>query len=169
MNSPKRGRPRKRNSLRERTSFTLDPRARQNLEELSKRNGESQSEALNKILLREIDLDSYKETNESLLRIILPLFHKKFSEICRRYKIKSLSFFGSITREDYDSASDVDILAEFEKDHRLSLFDQARVQEELEEIFERKVDLLSKAALEKSSNPVKRKHILDNAVPFYVS
>lgn len=40
--------------------------------------------------------------------------HEKVAEFCRKWGIRKLSFFGSVTREDFDpERSDVDVLVEF--------------------------------------------------------
>ncbi len=40
----------------------------------------------------------------------------KINEVCQTYAVKSLYAFGSVTREDYQFYSDVDLLVEFEKE-----------------------------------------------------
>ncbi|MBM3745961.1 MAG: nucleotidyltransferase family protein [Acidobacteria bacterium] len=59
---------------------------------------------------------------------------------CRRNHIRKLSLFGSVLREDFSAASDIDVLVEFEPDHipGLAFF---RMEAELSEIFGRRVDL----------------------------
>ncbi len=42
--------------------------------------------------------------------------------------------FGSALRDDFTADSDVDLLVEFEPDRRVSLFDMARMEMELEEL-----------------------------------
>ena len=38
---------------------------------------------------------------------------KKIEEFCKRYRVRKLSLFGSVLREDFRPASDVDVLVEF--------------------------------------------------------
>ena len=52
---------------------------------------------------------------------------------------------------------------------RWTLFDHVRMQDELAEILGREVDLVSKRAIERSENWIKRKHILENSETFYVA
>lgn len=59
---------------------------------------------------------------------------------CRRHAIRSLTIFGSVLREDFDSRSDVDVLVEFEPGTRLGLR-FFTVERELSELIGRKVDL----------------------------
>ena len=67
---------------------------------------------------------------------------------CRRHRIRRLSLFGSILREDFGPDSDVDVLVEFEPGATPGLAFFA-MQDELTEIFGRKVDLHTAASLSK--------------------
>lgn len=59
---------------------------------------------------------------------------------CRKHHIRKLAFFGSILREDFSPASDVDVLVEFEPGLApgLQFF---TIQDELSALLGRKVDL----------------------------
>jgi predicted nucleotidyltransferase len=65
---------------------------------------------------------------------------EKIAEFCRRHHISRLSLFGSVLREDFGPASDVDVLVEFEPCHTpgLAFFS---MEEELSQIIGRNVDL----------------------------
>lgn len=62
-------------------------------------------------------------------------------EFCRKNHIAKLSLFGSVLREDFGPNSDVDVLVEFEEGHTPGFFGLARMEEDLSELFGRKVDL----------------------------
>jgi uncharacterized protein len=64
----------------------------------------------------------------------------KIADFCRRHHIRLLSLFGSVLRDDFGPASDVDVLVEFEPGHipGLAFFS---MEEELSQIIGRKVDL----------------------------
>ena len=64
----------------------------------------------------------------------------KLAEFCRRRHIRRLSLFGSVLREDFTKDSDIDVLVEFEPEHVPGL-EFFAMEEELSEIFGRKVDL----------------------------
>ena len=85
------------------------------------------------------------------------------SAYCRRWKIKDLAIFGSALRPDFRPDSDVDILATFAQDADWSIFDHAQMESELAEIFGRKVDLVSRRAVERSDNWIRRDAILRTA------
>ncbi|MGQ9823177.1 MAG: nucleotidyltransferase family protein [Thermogutta sp.] len=91
----------------------------------------------------------------------------KIAAFCRRWQVAELALFGSVLREDFRPDSDVDVLVAFLPEARHSLFDLARMQEELEGILGRKVDLVEKSALEKSRNYIRRKAILSSLETIY--
>lgn len=75
----------------------------------------------------------------------------------RKWKIRRLTFFGSVLRDDFRPDSDVDVLVEFEPDAGHSLFDLVAMDEEAAEIFGHKADLVE---LENVRNPFIRHGIL---------
>ena len=87
-------------------------------------------------------------------------------KLSRKYRIKEMSFFGSILREDFGEASDIDVLVEFEDDNEYSLFDLFRIREEFEKVLGRKVDLIEKESLR---NPYRRENILKNSRVVYAA
>jgi predicted nucleotidyltransferase len=84
----------------------------------------------------------------------------RIAEFCRRWKIRELSLFGSVLRPDFRSDSDVDVLVTFDADADWGLWDHAGMQDELADIFGRKVDLVSRRAVERSENWIRRQAIL---------
>lgn len=69
------------------------------------------------------------------------------AEICGRYGAARLSVFGSILRDDFDGASDVDVLVEFLPTTRIGLIGIANMEAELAEAIGRRVDLRTAADL----------------------
>ncbi len=65
---------------------------------------------------------------------------EKISEFCRKHRIRKLSFFGSVLRDDFRPDSDVDVLVEFDPNHVPGL-DFFGMEIELSEILGRKADL----------------------------
>ena len=86
-------------------------------------------------------------------------------DFCQRWKIRDLALFGSVLRSDFSPTSDVDVLVTFSEDASWSLFDHVQMQQELEALFKRKVDLLTRRAVEQSQNPIRRDTILSTARP----
>lgn len=62
---------------------------------------------------------------------------------CRNHHIRKLGFFGSVSEDSdrFGPKSDVDVLVEFEPDHRIGLIQLAGVELELCELLGREVDL----------------------------
>lgn len=69
-------------------------------------------------------------------------------ELCRLYKVKSLSVFGSILTERFNDDSDVDLLVAFNSneidDYVTNYFD---LKDALSKLFNREVDLLEEKGL----------------------
>jgi predicted nucleotidyltransferase len=88
---------------------------------------------------------------------------------CRRWKIVELAFFGSVLREDFGPDSDVDVLVTFADGAGWSLFDRVEMRDELAELLGRRVDLVSRRAIERSHNWIRRNAILSSAETFYAA
>ena len=97
---------------------------------------------------------------------MLQIPNDKIADFCRRWEVVELSLFGSILREDFGQDSDVDVLVSFTDDAHWSLFDLLDMTEELEAIFDRKVDLIEKEALR---NPFRRQAILPGREIIYAT
>ena len=82
---------------------------------------------------------------------------RQLDAFCHKWKVAELAAFGSATRDDFRSGSDVDLLVTFAPDAEWSLYDWTDMIAELREIFGREVDLLSAQALR---NPFRRHEIL---------
>lgn len=91
------------------------------------------------------------------------------SQFCRRWMVTELALFGSVLRGDFDAGSDVDVLVSFAEDARWGLFDLVTMQEELEALFGREVDLVHRAAVERSENYLRRKSILEHVEVVYAA
>lgn len=88
-------------------------------------------------------------------------------ESCEKHYIKSLELFGSATRSDFNEKSDVDFLYEFDKDKMDELEYADNYFEflfSLEDILERKIDLLPK---KKSRNPYLAERINSEKIKIY--
>jgi len=75
----------------------------------------------------------------SQARISIP--KDRIAEFCVRNRVRRLSLFGSVLREDFGPDSDVDILVEFEPGTRMGLIRLSGLEIELGKIVGRKVDL----------------------------
>lgn len=96
----------------------------------------------------------------------LPVNQALLDQLCQRWKIARLELFGS-ARLDFAAAHDVDLLVSFLSDAEWSLFDHAQIEQELSELLGRRVDLVSRRAIEASPNALRRSAILGSAVTVY--
>lgn len=70
------------------------------------------------------------------------------SQFCRHNHIRRLALFGSVLRNDFNAASDIDVLVEFLPESQVGMLGLARMQRELAEILGgRTVDLRTPAEL----------------------
>lgn len=65
----------------------------------------------------------------------IPIPREELSAFCQRHHIRRLSLFGSVLREEFSSASDVDVLVEFEPEHIPGFLGLARMERELGELL----------------------------------
>jgi predicted nucleotidyltransferase len=92
------------------------------------------------------------------------------AELCRRFGVRRLEVFGSAARSaDFDPlTSDVDFLVELDTDRRdLTTF--LDFKDALEALLDRPVDLVERAAVEASRNPIRRRLILGEAQAVYAA
>jgi len=86
---------------------------------------------------------------------------------CRKWKVKSVSLYGSAAREDFSTTSDVDLLLAFFPDADPDLFDYVDMKAELEQLFGRTVDLANRNSIEQSRNEMRKREILGEAKVIY--
>ena len=90
---------------------------------------------------------------------------RKIANFCRHYHIRRLAIFGSALRPDFDEASDIDILVEFDPQYIPGLLGMARMERELSTLWAgRKVDLRTPEDLSRYF----RQQVLDEAEDQYV-
>ena len=88
---------------------------------------------------------------------------ERLAGFCRDNRIRKLSLFGSVLREDFRPTSDLDVLVEFEPGHSpgLKFFS---IQDELSTILGRRVDLHTANDLRRYF----RDQVLQEAEPIFV-
>lgn len=93
----------------------------------------------------------------------------QIADFCREWRISKLELFGSVLRDDFGPASDVDVLVTFEPAAQWSLLDLVRMERELSERLGRKVDLVERSDVEASDNYIRRREILRSAEALYAA
>ncbi len=83
------------------------------------------------------------------MSVQIELDSEKIADFCRKHRIRKLSLFGSVLRDDFGPDSDLDVLVEFEPDARVGLITFGRIERELSELLGRKVDLNTAGFLSK--------------------
>jgi predicted nucleotidyltransferase len=84
----------------------------------------------------------------------VPLNRNVIAEFCRRWRIRELSVFGSVLREDFGPTSDLDVLVSFEPGAPVDA------------LFGRSVELVEKEAMR---NPWRRHEILKTRQVIYAA
>jgi uncharacterized protein len=71
----------------------------------------------------------------------IPIPKDKIVRFCQKNYISTMSLFGSVLTNQFNSKSDVDFLVEFQPGHIPTLFDIVTMEEELSNIIGRHADL----------------------------
>lgn len=100
-----------------------------------------------------------------LKNIQLPM--EEIKAFCDRWQITEFALFGSVLRDDFRPDSDIDVLYVFDDNAKRTLFDLVDMKEELENLFKRKVDLVSRHGIEASRNYLRKQEILSTAITVY--
>ena len=88
--------------------------------------------------------------------------------VCKDSNVSRVDLYGSIARGCSHAGSDVDLMVEFLPESQVGLFEMGALKENLEERLGCRVDLVSRRAVERSRNPIRRASILTHQIPMYV-
>ncbi len=102
-----------------------------------------------------------------LRHIVLP--EQQIVAFCDRWQVATLSLFGSVLRDDFCPESDIDVMVEFLSTARPSFASLDSMKAELEILFERDVDLMTRRGIQSSQNYLRRNEILSSAQVIYES
>lgn len=106
-------------------------------------------------------------TAEILRQVRVPVPVTGVEAFCRKWDVIEFAIFGSVLREDFGPDSDVDVLVTFDPAARPTLLTLIRMQDELEALFGRRVDLLERGGMEQSARPHVRQAVLDSLRVIY--
>ena len=90
------------------------------------------------------------------------------AEFCDRWNVAELSLFGSVLRDDIVRESDIDVLVEFEPGSVPGI-EFVSMASELSSLLGRPVDLVTRPAVERRPNYIRRKEILDSDKAIYAA
>ena len=89
----------------------------------------------------------------------------QIQELCKINKVKSLFAFGSVTRDDFNESSDIDLVVDFDEKDPFKYTDlYFNLKLKLEEILKRQVDLLEERAIR---NRIFRQQLENTKVKIY--
>jgi|SRR3990167_10723019 len=80
------------------------------------------------------------------------------SQLSHKYGITFIGLFGSYARGEQDQTSDIDLYVRFDPQRTVSLFDLAKLQQELEQHLNKKIDLVTR--INKHIEPFIRKDLI---------
>lgn len=77
---------------------------------------------------------------------------KQIENFCNRWQVAEFALFGSVLRNDFRSDSDVDVMVQFLPDSHPTLFDLVEMEDELRQVFNRDIDLVTRKGIASSRN-----------------
>ncbi|OBQ54176.1 nucleotidyltransferase domain-containing protein [Tamlana sp. s12] len=86
-------------------------------------------------------------------------------ELCKQYKVRTFSAFGSVTRDDFNQDSDIDFVVDFEETDPFEYTNlYFQLKEKLESLLKRQIDLIEDRAVK---NQYFRKELNETKVLIY--
>lgn len=105
----------------------------------------------------------------AILGTRIPALPDEVAGYCKRWSILEMALFGSVLRDDFGPHSDIDVLVRFAPGPTPGLLGIVRMERELSELFGRRVDVVTRGALENCRNPIRRQAILDSVRTVYAA
>ena len=104
----------------------------------------------------------------NLKNIDLPM--TAIERFCQKWKLTEFALFGSVLRDDFRPAdSDVDVMVQYHPESVPSFYDLDCMEAELQTLFGREVDVITRPSVEHSRNYLRRREILSSAKVIYES
>ncbi len=99
----------------------------------------------------------------------LELDRAALAVFCRKWHVAEMALFGSVLRDDFAEASDVDALVTFQPGAGPHFPDLLNMHEEFKDLVGREVDLVKRVVIERSRNYIRREDILSTAQVIYAA
>jgi predicted nucleotidyltransferase len=99
----------------------------------------------------------------------LDLNKQMIADFCTKWHIDEFAVFGSVLRSEFRPDSDLDVLVSFAPEADWGLLDHLQMEQELVALLDRKVDLVTRRAVEQSHNWIRREEILGTAEVIYAA
>jgi len=91
---------------------------------------------------------------------------QRIAAFCHKYAVEEFCLFGSVLREDFGPESDIDIMLKFQRGYGFTFENTPDIQEELEAIFGRPVDVIEKGRIR---NPIRYQAIMSSYQVVYAA
>lgn len=101
--------------------------------------------------------------------IAIDLPKEEIIKFCQRWQLAEFALFGSVLRDDFDNDSDIDVMVKFYPNAHPTFSSLDAMEAELQNIFHREIDLITREGIENSRNYLRRKQILDSIIVIYES
>lgn len=89
----------------------------------------------------------------------------RIKKLCEKYKVKTLSVFGSVIREDFQDTSDIDFIVDFNENDPIKYTDlYFQLKENLENLLKRQIDLIEERGI---NNTFFKKELNETKVLIY--
>lgn len=89
----------------------------------------------------------------------------RIKKLCKKHKVRTLSAFGSVTRDDFTNDSDIDFVVDFEESDPFKYTDlYFQLKEKLELLLKRPIDLVEERGIR---NPFFRKELDETKIQIY--
>lgn len=89
----------------------------------------------------------------------------RIKKLCKQYKVRTLSVFGSVIRDDFNTDSDIDFVVDFEENDPFKYTDlYFQLKEKLEQLLQRQIDLIEERGIK---NQIFRKELDDTKILIY--
>lgn len=98
--------------------------------------------------------------------LAIEVSEERLQDFCRRYGVEEICLFGSALRPDFRPDSDIDLMLKFKPGHGFTFENTPDIQDELQRIFGRKVDVIEKG---KIRNPIRRQEIMNSYRVLYAA
>ena len=97
-------------------------------------------------------------------KIDIPI--ERIKAFCAKWGVEEFSLFGSVLRDSFGPESDVDVMLKFKPGHGFTFENTPEIQDELEAIFGRPVDVIEK---DRIRNPFRRHAIMSSYQVVYAA
>lgn len=101
------------------------------------------------------------------IQIPFTIDSQAIAQFAQRWNVHELALFGSALRADFRPTSDIDVLVSFVDGSTWGVVARAQMRDELQALFGRPIDLVSRRGVERSCNWIRRAAILDSAQTIY--